>query len=192
MPHENRGLRVTYYQRNLPHWHPDGRVIFLTWRLQGSLPQIFLYDLEKLKQDPAKQFLAADRMLDTSSTGPQWLSDPMIADQVVATLIRGTELGHYHLQAYVVMSNHVHILIQPLVPLSRITNGIRVVSAHRANAILNRTGKPFWQDESFDHWIRSGSQFERARNYIERNPVKAGRATSPEQWRWSSAYKDPQ
>ena len=80
---------------------------------------------------------------------PHWLNDPMIADHVVATLRRGAELRHYHLRAYVVMSNHVHVLILPLVPLPRITNGVKGVSAHEANAILNRTGRHFWQDESF-------------------------------------------
>ncbi len=179
---------MTYYQRNLPHWHPDGRAIFLTWRLFGSLPQVFLRDLEKLKRDPAKQFLVADQMLDAGSTGPQWLGDPAIADHVVATLIRGRDLGHYRLQAYVVMSNHVHVLIEPLVPLARITNGMKGVSAHAANAILIRSGKHFWQDESFDHWIRNDVQFERARNYIERNPVRAGLVVRPEEWRWCSAY----
>jgi putative transposase len=180
---------MTYYQRNLPHWHPEGRAIFLTWRLFGSLPQVFLQELEKLKRDPAKQFLVADQMLDASASGPQWLGDPTIAEHVVATLIRGAELRHYDLRAYVVMANHVHILIYPLVPLARITNGIKGVSAHEANAVLKRTGKHFWQDESFDHWIRDDVQFERARNYIERNPVKAGLVATPEEWRWSSAYK---
>ena len=180
---------MTYYQRNLPHWHPEGRAVFLTWRLYGSLPQGFLQELEKQKRDPAKQFLVADQMLDAESTGPHWLRNPMVADHVVATLVRGRELGHYLLQAYVVMSNHVHILIDPLVPLCRITNGIKGVSAQEANAILKRTGQHFWQDESFDHWIRDDVQSERARNYIERNPVKAGLVATPEEWRWSSAYK---
>ncbi len=187
-----RGLVMTYYERNLPHWHPEGRDIFLTWRLWGSLPQVFLQEMEKLKGDPAKQFLAVDQMLDAGSTGPHWLNDPMIADHVVATLRRGAELRHYHLRAYVVMSNHVHVLILPLVPLPRITNGVKGVSAHEANAILNRTGKHFWQDESFDHWIRNEVQFERVRKYIERNPVKAGLVVSPEEWRWSSAYRSTQ
>ncbi|MGB9336527.1 MAG: transposase [Candidatus Acidiferrales bacterium] len=180
---------MSYYQRKLPHWHPEGRAIFLTWRLHGSLPASFVHGLEKLKREPGKQFLAADRMLDAGSIGPQWLSDPEIAGHVAAALIRGTELGQYSLHAYVVMSNHVHILIDPLVPLRRITGGIKGVSARDANARLHRTGKPFWQDESFDHWIRNQAQFERVRAYIERNPVKAGLVASPEKWKWSSAYR---
>jgi hypothetical protein len=55
--------------------------------------------------------------------------------------------------------------------------------------MLGRTGKPFWQDESFDHWVRDGAQFESVRAYIEQNPVKAGLVAKPEEWRWSSAHK---
>lgn len=148
-----------------------------------------MHDLEKLKGEPGKQFLAADRRLDAAATGPLWLSDPEIAGYVVDSLIRGAELGHYFLHAYVVMSNHVHVLLDPLVPLRRITGGIKGVSARDANGTLGRTGKPFWQDESFDHWIRDRAQFERVRTYIERNPVKAGLVVRPKDWKWSSAHK---
>jgi len=61
---------MSYYERNLPYWHPEGRTIFLTWRLHGSLPRSFVRDLERLKEDPGKQFLAADRRLDAGTTGP--------------------------------------------------------------------------------------------------------------------------
>ena len=42
-----------------------------------------------------------------------------------------------------------------------------------ANQILGRTGKPFRQDESFDHWVRSGEQLQELIAYVEGNPVKA-------------------
>ena len=30
---------MSFYRRNLPHWHPEGKAIFVTWRLFGSLPK---------------------------------------------------------------------------------------------------------------------------------------------------------
>lgn len=60
-------------------------------------------------------------------------------------------------------------------------------TAREANRILGRTGLPFWQKEFFDHWIRNEQEFERVRAYIERNPVTAGLAAAPDQYRWSSA-----
>jgi REP element-mobilizing transposase RayT len=180
---------MAQYRRNLPHWHPEVRSIFITWRLYGSLPREFAHDLQKLQKEPGKQFLTADRFLDAAATGPRWLSNPKIALCAGDAIHRGVELGHYVLHSYVVMPNHIHFLLDPLVPLPRITAGIKGVSARNANIALARTGQPFWQDESFDHWIRNSAQFERIQNYIEQNPVKAGLVASPEQWRWSSAHK---
>jgi REP element-mobilizing transposase RayT len=67
--------------------------------------------------------------------------------------------SEHDLHAFVVMSNHVHILITPRVPLASITKAMKGRSARPASAILGRTGQPFWQDESFDHWIRHPRQF---------------------------------
>jgi hypothetical protein len=73
------------------------------------------------------------------------------------------------------MPNHVHLLIRPRDghALSKILQGIKGVSAKECNALLGRTGQPFWQDESFDHIVRSQAQFERFCRYIAENPVKA-------------------
>src|SRR5205807_5531025 len=52
---------------------------------------------------------------------------------------------------------------------------------------FGRTGQPFWQDESFDRYLRRSSQIERTIDYIENNPVSARLVGSPESWPWSSA-----
>ena len=62
-----------------------------------------------------------------------------------------------------------------------------MVTHNMANRILERTGMPFWQDESYDHWIRSGRELEEIITYVECNPVKAGLVAADEQWPWSSA-----
>ena len=182
---------MTFYRRNLPHWIPDGRTIFLTWRLYGSLPRRAARQLAGAHTTPGEQFEALDRLLDAASSGPRWLSDPEIADYAEYPIERGAELGRYVLHAYVVMPNHVHVLLEPRVPLARITNVMKGVAARDANATLGRIGKPFWQDESFDHWVRTLDELERIRHYIEWNPVKAGLAARPEDWRWSSASPRP-
>ena len=191
---------MTFYRRNLPHWHPEGKIIFITWRLYGSLPggstaakvakSIVATSTAKSGCVTGKQFVILDRYLDFACTGPRWLADGEIAACVEDTIFRGVELGHYGLYAYVLMPNHVHVLLQPLAPLARITAGIKGVSARNANARLGRVGKHFWQDESFDHWVRNSAEFERIQRYIEWNPVKAGLVTRPEDWRWSSAHPE--
>jgi REP element-mobilizing transposase RayT len=182
---------MAFYCRNLPHWFPDEKAIFITWRLRGSLPRLKVPAAAKRAgTSPGKEFRRQDAMLDRGSAGPLWLKNPQIAALVVSVLQRGsTELGRYGLHAYVVMANHVHVLLTPKVEVQEITKSLKGITAHQANQILHRTGKPFWQDESFDRWVRSEAEFGRIRRYIERNPVTAGLVEKPENWQWSSAYQ---
>jgi REP element-mobilizing transposase RayT len=180
-----------FYRRNLPHWHPEYKALFVTWRLHGSLPtQLWKSLREEKKLSPGKSFHFVDRALDAGSAGPLWLNDPRVAAYMVRALRRGAEeLALFDLHAFVVMANHVHVLLTPKVPLARITRGLKRFTAARANQILRRTGMRFWQEESFDHWVRDETEFYRVMNYIERNPVKAGLVGKPEDWPWSSASR---
>ena len=51
------------------------------------------------------------------------------------------------------------------------------------------TGKPFWQEESYDRMVRHEREFERIRSYIEENPVRAGLVRQASEYRWSSAWE---
>ncbi len=178
------GNIMTYYVRNLPHWQPPGKEIFITWRLYGSLPAHFR--TPRREDSPGKRFRNYDRALDLASIGPLWLSDPRIAGCVAAALKQGEKAKMFQLHAYVVMANHVHVLLGPKLPIARITRMIKGSTAREANRILGRTGMRFWQEESFDHWIRNAEETRRVRTYIERNPVAAGLVQKPEEWIWSS------
>jgi REP-associated tyrosine transposase len=201
---------MVYYERNLPHWQPEGRPLFITWRLWGSMPasawatakgRIGARTLAKTQtrgqecprhRRPSfgEYFLVMDRLLDTVGQRFAWLRDSRVAGAVVVALERGQdELGQYRLHAFVVMPNHVHILIEPYVEAVSLLKGLKGTTARAANRILRRTGRPFWQNESFDHWVRGTAEFERIRLYIERNPVTAGLARRPEEWPWSSASR---
>ena len=180
---------TTYYERNLPHWQPEGRTIFLTWRLHGSLPRGFVHQLRKFQPKPGKQFMTADLRLDAAATGPRWLGNP--EDRRVRPSRHSSRRGTRSIRPARLRRDaqpRTH-LADALAPLRRITAGIKGASARAANKALARTGKPFWQDESFDHWILSSAQFEKVRAYIEDNPVRAGLVAKPEHWQWSSAHK---
>ena len=131
-----------------------------------------------------------DRMLDQPVCGPVFLRQPEIARIIVDALHAGQDrFRRYELHAFVVMSNHVHVLFEPLAQVAGITRALKGFTARRANEVLHRIGQPFWQDESFDHWIRNAREFERIVHYIENNPVKAGLASRASLWPWSSATK---
>ncbi|MFN7936091.1 MAG: transposase [Bryobacteraceae bacterium] len=132
-------------------------------------------------------FARWDLELGRAATGPRWLADARVADLVAETIRYGAEvLELYELRAWVVMVNHVHLLIRPIVPLARIMRTIKGFSGRRANLVLGRNG-PFWMGESYDHWVRGPEELERIVRYIERNPVVVGLASRPEDWKWSSA-----
>ena len=178
---------VSCTERHLPHWQPEGAALFITWRLHGSLPKI---PAPIQYQSAGKTFAAVDRVLDRAATGPRWLVDERVARCVVDALKYGEANLHlYELRAWVLMVNHVHILIYPEADLSKITRSIKNFSARQANRILGLTGQPFWQDESYDHWARGPEEVEKIVRYIEENPVSAGLAQKVEDWRWSSAVE---
>jgi putative transposase len=176
-----------FYRRHLPHWQKPDSALFITWRLHGSLPRKTLAGALREK-NLGRRFLLLDRELDKAAHGPTWLKDPGLSNIVTDSLKHGAEqLKLYRLSAYVVMSNHVHILIWPRTFLSKITKSIKGYTARECNKILLRTGENFWQDESFDHAVRSEDQFWRIKRYIEQNPVNAGLVNDSAEWPWSSA-----
>ncbi len=129
-----------------------------------------------------------DRILDAGATGPLFLRRPEIAEMVVAAIRDGDRRFHrYELHAFVVMANHVHMLVTPRVISTKWLGPLKGFTSHQANRVMGAHGKPVWQDESYDHLVPSGIEFDRIRAYIELNPVKAGIVSAPELFPWSSA-----
>ena len=175
------------FRRRLPHHHPEGKWLFVTWHLHGRLPQALYPPPGKLSSGSA--FVWLDRYLDRTRCGPMYLAQEPIARLLVASLRRGVLLGPYELGAYAIMANHVHALLLPKVSPSRLLQSVKGGTARQANLILGRTGETFWQAKSYDHWVRDESEWRRIAAYIENNPVKAGLVPRAEDYRWSSAAK---
>src|SRR5439155_1326038 len=88
------------------------------------------------------------------------------------------------------MPDHVHMLFLPLrdeegwpYPLVDILQCLKSVTAHRINRLLHTSG-PVWEEESFDHVLRSDESLMEKCEYIRQNPVKAGLVQNPEDYRW--------
>ena len=177
-------LLSTFHCRRLPHYYSLGQPIFITWRLHGSLPA---YRSFPSGTSSGQAFVAMDHLLDNARTGPLYLRQPDIAKVVVEAIHYREREQHYQLHSYVVMPNHVHLLMTPLAEVSKLMQSLKRFTARESNRILGLTGKPFWQDESYDRLVRNGTEFQRIADYIEMNPVKCGLAATPEEFLWSSA-----
>jgi putative transposase len=187
--------RGWYTRGYLPHFDAGpNRTQFITIRLHDSLPQSVLahikqeLKLRKPENISRETFLLAERFLD-KGCGACFLKRRDIAIIVRDTLLRFHEV-RYRLYTWVIMPNHVHLLMRALegFSLDRIMHSIKSYSALAANRELGRSGF-FWMRESFDRYIRDEEHFGRAFRYIENNPVKAKLCGKPEEWEFSSAWE---
>lgn len=109
-------------------------------------------------------------------------------DIVVETCLRGNE-KLFHLYGVIVMPDHVHILLTPVVndfetvSIARIMQAIKSTSSHEINKLLNRKGR-VWQEESFDYALRKEERAEQKLQYMLDNPVRAGLVRQWSEYRW--------
>jgi len=206
-----------YYRRNLPHIHPEGYPLFITFRLANSLPVEVLTKLKEMRERELKNsrskspdeiydiekkyFDRYDERLDQCVCGPHWLADETIA-RTLSEKILSMHGQHFRLMAYCIMPNHVHLLIESIVAeylkhrgkaaKYPITDALRLLKGNTArscNLLLQQSGA-FWHHESYDQYARDEQELEKIIKYILYNPVKAKLV---EDWKkWQFTYIAPE
>jgi DNA-binding transcriptional MerR regulator/REP element-mobilizing transposase RayT len=183
----NSNLDISH--RNLPHWEQLGTTYFVTFRLWDSIPQkqikkwnddrnIWLSNHTKpynKEEQIEYSRLFSERInhwLD-QGYGDCILKDEKNADIVEKALNYFNE-ERYFLGKWVIMPNHVHFLLIPINghKLNEIMHSIKSFTAHEMNKAGNIRGK-VWQDESYDHIVRSEKQLYTYEEYIINNPLTA-------------------
>jgi len=183
-----------------PHWSQAGAVVFITFRTHDSIPRAVLKRWEREKQDwlrarghdAAKHWSAvlptlsgSDRadfhkhfnrcredFLDTCH-GRCLLRRPELA-RIVADSLLHFDGERYRMGDFVVMPTHVHLLAAFAAPeaMKQQCDSWLHFTARQINRAIGEKGK-FWQQEPFDHLVRSTDQYEYLREYIADNPRKA-------------------
>jgi len=186
----------------LPHWFQPGRLYFITFRTDDSLPASVARLWRRQRDDwlrrrgidPGSAGWASQLALLPASLRRQFhktfseeflehldrgygecvLKRPSLAGIVVEGLLH-FDGDRYELSDFVVMPNHVHVLAGLLGDTDVVTQccSWKKNMALRINRALDRRGR-FWHQESFDHLVRSAEQFESLRQYVAENPKKAG------------------
>jgi REP element-mobilizing transposase RayT len=145
----------TYYRRNLPHIEKDGASYFVSFSTRNEL----------VLPEEARTLVFNHCLFENGRK--------------------------VHMHAFVVMPDHVHLLFTPLesgkgepYSLAEIMQGIKGASSHSVNKLLGRNGT-LWEPESFDRITRSDADFEYRVLYIVQNPIVAGLAKGPDDYRWA-------
>ena len=196
-----------YWGPNLPHFDNLTVIQHVTFHLSDSLPKSAL---EQLEQDicslpEVKQSEERKKRLNAlidAGYGSCILRLPKLAAMAENSILF-FDGKHYHLFAWVVMPNHIHVLFQQL-------NGwthkqiVGTWRRHMAQEIytyfINKAElsppedgcdpqypHPVWHRDYWDRYIRNEAHFLQVINYIHRNPVKAKLVRKPEDWQWGSA-----
>ncbi len=186
----------------MPHFDGSHVVQHVTYHLADSLPAEVLARLaeEVSRIPPRRQDGERRKRMEA------WLDaghgSCLLRSPEAAALVQGAFLHfdavRYGLLAWVVMPNHVHVLFAPMAgwQVARIVASWKSFTGRRLSALRSTTQPArlvprVWSREYWDRYIRDREHFDTTVSYIHANPVKAGLATSPEGWPWSSARRDP-
>jgi type I restriction enzyme R subunit/putative DNA methylase len=199
-------------RNSLPHLKREGGTYFVTFRLDGTLPAELIQRLKREREAIIKQALAAKRPLTRQERkelfrwystrvdayldaghGECFLKQPEIAE-LVAGAVRYFDGQRYQLRSWVVMPNHIHVVVLPKSPetLSKVLHSWKSYTSSEVNKVLGRMGNSLWQTESYDHLIRDDADLARCCEYTTMNPVSARLCERPEDWKWSSLYRPAQ
>ena len=193
----NSRSELHVHRQKLPHWRQWGTTYFVTSRLVDSLPVAVAADWRRKREawlqarglpfaddlgaftdeerhEYHREFTATFHRLLDAGHGECVLAKTACADLLIARLVAGHGTA-YHLDAWCVMPNHIHVLVEPAehIALGDIIKLWKGGSAFDINRALSRKGG-LWQREPFDHIVRSEEQLRHFRNYIAENPAKAG------------------
>jgi REP element-mobilizing transposase RayT len=183
---------IDIHTGDLPHWEQGAVWYFVTFRLADSLPQSVVNELkeerERWKQSHEQDNLTPAQLAEyhrlfsgryeallNAGSGSCVLRDPAIA-KVVDDALRHFDGQRYELDEYVIMPNHVHVLVKPR-PGHRLVDILHSWKSFTANLINKRLGKTgqFWQHESYDHIVRHDRAMNAIRRYIRENPKVASK-----------------
>jgi len=181
------------YRGYLPHFNAKSIYQLVTFRLADALPEEAIRKLAEMAIDAPASRKTLEKYLDAG------YGSALLRKHENAEVMRDTLL-HFHrtkyvLHAWVVMPNHVHVLLDPsprftVGQIVRSWKGFSAYKIGKAELAYGRKNLRVWQPDYFDRYIRDEAHYRAACSYIAENPVKAGLVTSASQWKWSSAYAE--
>ena len=113
------------------------------------------------------------------------LGTPRSRDIFEQTLERTRHWYGFYVAGYVVMPEHVHLLItEP--ERAKLSVALQMLKQNVAHQLRGPEGGIFWQPRYYDFNVWSQPKRIEKLRYIHRNPVKRGLVEEPQDWPWSS------
>ena len=154
----------------LPHMDALGHYQFLTFRTNESVDDYVSKILSEQNIKSSIRQYKIDTYLDNSKNGA-YLNDEIL--EYLHTFLRNLDDDLYELISFVIMPNHVHLLLKQRNTLTDTLRIIKSKSAIEINKVLKKNGK-FWASEYYDKVIRDEEHFIKVYDYIKNNALKAG------------------
>ncbi|MBC8096933.1 MAG: transposase [Akkermansiaceae bacterium] len=181
-----RGFKGWHERGYLPHFDAPNVTQLVTFNLVDSFPVKRRTEWEfllKIENDSERR-RTLEEWLDRGH-GPCWLNQAAIAEVVETELLAGHNRD-YQLQTWVIMPNHVHLVVDVReTPLRQLITIWKGRTAFKCNRLLGRRGS-FWQEDYWDTFIRDARHLGTSIRYVESNPAKARLVKDSATWRWSS------
>jgi len=182
-----KGFRGWHQRGYLPHFDAPNVTQMVTFMLADSFPVARRAEWEPILRgtnDSVKR-RKLEEWLDRGH-GNCWLRQEKAARIAEAVLLE-KDGRDFQLQAWVIMPNHVHLVIDVWdVPLTKLIGLWKGKTSRLINLTLKRRGH-LWQEDYFDTLVRDERHLKKARHYTEANPARACFVKDPRSWRWSSA-----
>ena len=188
-PH-SEGHRFWHRRGYLPHFDAGAVVQSLTFRLADSLPRHVHESILASSKTESEQRVRIEALID-HGRGACVLRQTDCAN-IVENALKHFDGDRYKLSAWVIMPNHVHVLIEQIEGhrLGDVVHSWKSYTANRINEVTGQTGA-LWAPDYFDRFIRDERHYANAVSYIECNPVKAGLISRAEDWPFSSLRLRP-
>jgi putative DNA methylase len=188
---DRREARGFHWRGYLPHIDAGETPVALTYRLAGALPASAIEEMDRQLRALPEHIRDGEKRKRIDAYLDAGHGECVLRHPKIAALAHEPILFHdgsrYRVHSFVIMPNHVHVLITPLQPVTRIIRTWKSFSARKSNRALGRKGE-FWQADYFDRLLRNSDHFRRTAESIENNPVKAGLCATSAEWPFGSAF----
>ena len=112
------------------------------------------------------------------------LASREVANVLICEWLKARHRHGWAIGRHVIMPNHVHFFCRAEANAKPLPRFMQAWKQWTSKRIVREVGlrAPIWQEEFFDHVLRSGESYSEKWNYVKENPVRTGFVTNSDEW----------